>query len=219
MCCHHCVQILPCPPGAFCNSRGAGNFTECPPGTYQAQAGHSSCMPCEIGFFCPAQGLSEPVICAAGMVCSLPGLSFPDALCPPGHFCPPGVATLDPMSQTHWKTPLECPENTWCSHGIATNVSIPGNLSTPQPCIIGFVCFRGSDSPQGSGPCPTGYYWCDSILQPVVRPLTSPFLELTMPICGCAQSTGLSAHRLSESQLLPWCGECFSIALYAGLLQ
>ena len=155
--CSH-LQILDCPPGAYCNSQDGSNITLCPPGTYQSAVGHGTCTVCAVGFFCPSHGMYEPIICAAGMVCSIPGLSFPDSPCPPGHFCPSGVATMDPLSLTQYKRPLECPENTWCPFGVVTNVTRPGNLSTPQPCLAGFVCYRGSDSPQGSGPCPTGYY-------------------------------------------------------------
>ncbi len=49
------------------------------------------------------------------------------------------------------------------------NTSIAGNFSTPQPCLNGFVCFRGSDSPQGSGPCPTGSY-CPPNMLPIICP-------------------------------------------------
>ncbi len=32
------------------------------------------------------------------------------------------------------------------------------NFSTPQKCLDGFFCAAGSANPEGSGPCPTGYY-------------------------------------------------------------
>ena len=35
---------------------------------------------------------------------------------------------------------------------------MPANFTTPQPCFSGFFCPRGSITPQGNGPCPTGYY-------------------------------------------------------------
>jgi len=151
------LEVVPCPPGAFCPSAGS-NFTACPPGTFRANDRSASCSPCPPGYFCPSQGLSSPLLCAAGMVCSLSGLSFPDSFCPSGHFCPLGVSTSNPTSSSSTMAPQECPENTWCPAGVASNVSIPGNYSTPQPCVAGFVCFRGSDNPQGSGPCPAGYF-------------------------------------------------------------
>jgi len=152
------TQSLPCAPGAQCIGQLGSNQTQCPAGTYQPEGGRSGCVPCTRGSFCPAPGLSAPKQCVAGMVCSLQGLAFPDRLCPPGHFCPPGVQTSNPESQLHLERPLACPENTWCAAGVATNISEVGNFRTPQPCLSGFVCFRGSASPQGSGPCPTGYY-------------------------------------------------------------
>ena len=155
--CSH-LQILPCPPGGYCDVGNGGNFTACPPGTYQDSLGKGHCELCPIGFYCPSPGMPAPLPCAAGAVCMLPGLAYPSALCPPGHFCPSGVETLDPASMDFERRPIECPENTWCASGVASNISLPGNMSTPQPCLVGFVCFRGSDSPQGSGPCPTGYY-------------------------------------------------------------
>ena len=155
--CSH-LQALPCPWGTFCSAHGGRNFTACSPGTYQSRSGRGSCQLCPIGFYCPASGLSEPLICAAGMVCSMPGLSFPNVNCPAGHFCPPGVESLDPILSDANRRPIECPENTWCSPGVAENVTRPGNMSTPQPCLSGFVCYRGSNSPTGSGPCPSGYY-------------------------------------------------------------
>lgn len=177
------LQVMPCPPGAFCTSRGGTNFTACPPGTFRSEGGHTRCNPCPFGHYCPAQGMAAPLLCAAGMVCSLPGLAFPDTFCPPGHYCPLGVSTSDPNSNTSTQSPRECPENTWCPAGVASNVSIPGNHSTPQPCLAGFVCFRGSDNPQGSGPCPTGYFCPPGVLAPA----PSAHLNTEADCClGCA---------------------------------
>lgn len=182
--CSH-LQVLPCPRGAACHGGGGANLSACSPGTYQPRVAQASCEPCPIGSYCPAPGLPGPLICAAGMVsplpslncphhiahntdlpcsltawqvCSLPGLAFPNSNCPAGHFCPPGVETLDPVLSDTDRRPLECPENTWCPPGVAENITRPGNLSTPQPCLSGFVCYRGAAAPQGSGPCPSGYY-------------------------------------------------------------
>jgi len=163
------VHVLPCPPGASCDAARGSNFSLCPAGTYQRSAWRrTACRACPIGTFCPSRGQQHPWDCAPGMVCSQRGLKFPNSLCPPGHFCPPGVQTLDPTSSLIQR-PMECPENTWCASGVVMNTSIAGNFSTPQPCLNGFVCFRGSDSPQGSGPCPTGSY-CPPNMLPIICP-------------------------------------------------
>ena len=54
--------------------------------------------------------------------------------------------------------PFPCPVGHYCRPGVATAAPTPKNFSTPQRCFEGFFCPRGSSSPEGSGPCPTGYY-------------------------------------------------------------
>ncbi|KAF0732128.1 hypothetical protein Ae201684_010780 [Aphanomyces euteiches] len=46
----------------------------------------------------------------------------------------------------------------YCQKGAATFIPQPKNFSTPQSCFPGFFCPRGSSTPEGQGPCPTGYY-------------------------------------------------------------
>ena len=66
--------------------------------------------------------------------------------------------------------PFPCPIGFYCREGVATNVSTLNNFSTPQLCYDGFFCPRGSFNPEGSGPCPTGYY-CPSQIHAVKCPL------------------------------------------------
>ena len=156
---HYCLDNVatPCPPGAACVGFGS-NFTLCPPGTYQPASGATRCLLCQRGTYCPSHGMAAPLICPPGMVCGQSGLPFPNQMCPFGHFCLPGTETLNPFDPATARRPIECPENSWCSLGVASNISIPGNASTPQPCLIGFVCYRGSQTAQGSGPCPQGFF-------------------------------------------------------------
>eukprot|EP00966_Prymnesium_polylepis_P331800 7387368-Prymnesium_polylepis.1 len=170
LCIHN--QKLPCPPGAACNGISDYNVSLCPVGTYAPRAGASSCDACIEGTFCPEAGMRKPLPCAPGMVCSRRGLAYPNALCPPGHFCLQGTASATPHDPAERRHPIECPENTWCPAGVVTNVSTPGNMSSPQPCLLGFVCYRGSATPMGSGPCPTGYY-CPPQSLPVECPVAS----------------------------------------------
>lgn len=58
----------------------------------------------------------------------------------------------------HAERPHPCPLGDYCRTGVASNVSIPKNFSTPQRCFDGFFCSRGSETPEGVGPCPTGFY-------------------------------------------------------------
>ena len=54
--------------------------------------------------------------------------------------------------------PFPCPMGMYCKTGAVHNLSIPKNFSHLQKCIDGFFCPFGSSSPEGTGPCPTGYY-------------------------------------------------------------
>ena len=162
-------QSLPCAPGAQCTGQLGSNLTRCPAGSFEPEGGRSSCVPCTRGSYCPSVGLTAPMPCVPGMVCSLRALTFPQELCPAGHFCPRGVKTSDPGSTEYLERPLACPQNTWCAAGVATNATELGNFRTPQPCLAGFVCFRGSSSPHGSGPCPSGYY-CPPNALPIACP-------------------------------------------------
>jgi hypothetical protein len=76
---------------------------------------------------------------------------------PHGHTCEHGRCTdgaLDLVAEQ----PFPCPLGTYCKTGVASPVSIPKNFSTPQRCFDGFFCPRGTVSPEGQGPCPTGYF-------------------------------------------------------------
>lgn len=56
------------------------------------------------------------------------------------------------------ESPMPCPLGHYCKAGVATDVSVPKNFSTPQRCFDGFFCPRGSATPEGSGGCPTGHF-------------------------------------------------------------
>jgi hypothetical protein len=46
----------------------------------------------------------------------------------------------------------------YCHVGTAVDASNRMNFSTPQPCFESMHCPEGSETPQGSGECPLGYY-------------------------------------------------------------
>jgi hypothetical protein len=54
--------------------------------------------------------------------------------------------------------PIACPVGHYCRSGAASAIPIPKNFSSPQRCFDGFFCPRGSHTPEGTGPCPTGFY-------------------------------------------------------------
>lgn len=54
--------------------------------------------------------------------------------------------------------PYTCPIGTYCKHGVGTIEAVVKNFSTPQACYPGFFCPRGSFTPEGQGPCPTGHF-------------------------------------------------------------
>ena len=54
--------------------------------------------------------------------------------------------------------PFPCPLGHYCGTAVATDVPVPKNFSTPQRCFDGYFCPRGSTTPEGTGPCPTGFY-------------------------------------------------------------
>lgn len=65
--------------------------------------------------------------------------------------------------------PIPCPLGYFCGQGVATEVSVPMNYSTPQKCFNGFFCPAGSTTPEGSGPCPSGYF-CPTLFQAIACP-------------------------------------------------
>ncbi|EED88737.1 predicted protein [Thalassiosira pseudonana CCMP1335] len=59
--------------------------------------------------------------------------------------------------------PFPCALGYYCRPGVSTNYEYRmGDFTTPQLCHEGHFCPRGSQSPEGSGPCPTGYF-CESV--------------------------------------------------------
>ena len=157
---HYCPdgEALACPRGSFCAGTSNFNFTLCPPGTFQSQTGQAACLPAPVGFFAPDFGMVMPRLCPRGLVCDLTGLAGGLAACPPGHYCLEGTRTANFSDFRVSERPLPCPFGFFCGSGVTTSTSIANNLTTPQPCAPGYLCEPGSVTPQGSGPCPTGYY-------------------------------------------------------------
>ena len=87
----------------------------------------------------------------------------PPALQCDGLDCEPG--SLSVIAEAPWP----CPIGSYCRTGVTSQTGIPKNFSTPQRCFDGFFCPRGSISPEGTGPCPNGYF-CPTQLDAIICP-------------------------------------------------
>ena len=182
---------IPCPRGAFCSGAGGGggdfNYTLCQPGTYQPLVGQAGCLPSPVGYFAPDFGLAAPFPCPAGSVCDSTGISGASAAgegmaaCPPGHFCLSGTRTSNFSDFRVAERPFPCPAGFYCGAGALSGVSIANNFSTPQPCYGGYLCEPGSNTPQGSGPCPSGNYCPSGLLVPCPPRTYCPNVANTEP--------------------------------------
>jgi hypothetical protein len=99
--------------------------------------------------------------------------------------------------------PHPCPQGTWCRVGVTTNITLPSNMSTPQPCKAGFFCPAGSWTAEGSGPCPTGYF-CPNRTTAVLSPpgTACPGVGNTLPR-DCFPGTYNPFHGQSNCTLCP----------------
>eukprot|EP00940_MAST-03C_sp_MAST-3C-sp2_P002705 g2705.t1 len=99
--------------------------------------------------------------------------------------------------------PVACPLGFYCRAGAASNVSIDANFSTPQRCFDGFFCPHGSNSPEGSGPCPTAHY-CPSPSDAITCPAGHfcPNVGNTEPM-PCVPGTYNPIRRQSRCTLCP----------------
>jgi hypothetical protein len=212
----------------YSTSFAVNNVTLCEPGTFQPKTGQRHCLKCPIGYACPDFGLSKPVVCQEGWVCQEMGLVWPHTKCPKGHYCLKGTVSTDTVyslaaaaaansssSTSEDSTnsnnmtvplahPIPCPVGFFCREGVATgsaDMSIKGNFSTPQPCFDGFFCPFGSFTPEGAGPCATGYY-CPSPTEAVSCPIghNCPGVGNTKPL-PCIPGTHQNIEQQSSCEL------------------
>jgi len=173
----------------FSSSFAINNFTACEPGTFQPSMGKKSCLLCPVGHSCPDLGMSKPIACESGWVCDDVGLIWPLIKCPRGYYCEKGTkSSKNPeLSKPNFNMvtngshgtiissnlvgiPVSCPIGYYCLEGVGTSISITENIFTPQICFDGFFCQIGSFSPEGAGPCQTGYF-CPSTALAVPCPI------------------------------------------------
>jgi hypothetical protein len=99
---------------------------------------------------------------------SLPALGQSRAQHPPEFQCD-GLVCFPGTSLVVAEAPFPCPLGHYCRTGAGAMTPIPKNFSTPQRCFDGFFCPRGSPNPEGSGPCPNGYF-CPTQLDAIKCP-------------------------------------------------
>ena len=167
----HCPQYSPgmvkaCPPGTFCPRVGNVEPLPCKPGTYNENYAQSICNICPLGRMCPTFGLLTPRMCPAGYVCDETGKATWSKLCPAGFWCGEGTLTSNASSALQPK-PNPCAPGTYCLMGVKTNRTVPGRLDTAQICVEGTYCETATGSPQGTAPCPRGYFCGSGVSEPV----------------------------------------------------
>ena len=123
---------MPCTPGHFCPEGSTnGDLHPCPPGTYSPEGNlidANGCTQCDAGHYCTG------------------GKPEPDALCPPGYFCPAG-------SEDFNRNP--CPAGTFQPDYGQTGQVRANELPTCIACHEGYFCEEASDRPIK---CPFGTY-------------------------------------------------------------
>ena len=180
-------QCLDCPLGYFCPDFGMSKPKSCSPGFVCDELGLvSPTNPCPAGHFCPQgtktgdpmdfYGAVRPDLNDTEWVLDVEtGILTFNASVRPWEILTRELPATGTYIIEHppegWdratgkmskpllaERPHPCPLGEFCRTGVSTNVSVPKNFSTPQPCFRGFFCPRGSASPEGKGPCPTGFY-------------------------------------------------------------
>jgi hypothetical protein len=82
-----------------------------------------------------------------------------------GAMRPEHPPSADPLAER----PLPCPVGYFCGQGVSSPLPQSKNFSTPQKCFRGHFCPVGSSTPEGKGPCPTGWY-CPSDTEAIPCP-------------------------------------------------
>lgn len=165
-----------CPAGLICDVMGLRASTKlCPAGRYCLNGTKAS----SVDEFESSQGWVEDYV--TGVVyfnssqfnysytawpAPAVGQSRPQA--PPEASCD-GMVCEGGTTNVLAEAPFPCPIGHYCRAGAVTQIPMPKNFSSPQRCFDGFFCPRGSVSPEGSGPCPNGYF-CPTQMDAIICP-------------------------------------------------
>lgn len=157
-----------CPAGYAC-AQGTGSLaaaSRCPVGTFSSSpllSLTSQCQTCTPGYYCDVTGLTAPAgLCAPGFLCSggssnaQGGSVGPPVVastpCTAGGWCGAGsvVATPCPVKTYGNRTGYSAEAN--CSYCDAGTYCMTTGLVAPSgPCLPGYWCGRGNDSPNPVG--------------------------------------------------------------------
>ncbi len=213
------ASCLPCPVGYICPYSGISSPVPCPAGSVCESMGLIwPSGPCPPGHYCPPVTKSQ---LPDGLIgpSNDPGWNL-DASSGELQFNSSessrlwaGVARVAPAigfdkfehepsnsSVVVGELPLPCPHGFYCGSGVAVGEEYAQeyNFSTPQKCLDGFFCAAGSARPEGSGPCPTGYY-CPNPSEAIACPVGhfGPGIANTFPR-ECVPGTYQSSIALSN---------------------
>ena len=174
-------EIIKCNRGYSC-SRDYSSYKNinkfpCNNGYHMPYYGRQGCIPCpKNGFECSNNSgpnmRIDSNICEAGFVCSKFGTKKEE--CPPGHFCKNTKFNnylIYPLSKYLVNKPAKCPLGTYCIGGVSDFKLIKDSYNTPQLCILGHLCLKGSKTPLGIGDCLSGHYCPDMTKSPIPCPM------------------------------------------------
>jgi len=175
-----------CPQGFFQPRSNRNKCLSCPLGYHCPDSGLSAPLICPAGYVCNEVGLLSPIVlCPKGHYCmtgtktdstnsflNLDGWSMNEEsglvlFNASKFFLDTEKGERDKIgfrgsehveSNLIAERPIPCPVGFYCRSGVSTNIHIKSNFSTPQKCFDGYFCPKGSFSPEGIGPCPTGLY-------------------------------------------------------------
>eukprot|EP00163_Fabomonas_tropica_P008375 TRINITY_DN17_c0_g4_i1.p1 TRINITY_DN17_c0_g4~~TRINITY_DN17_c0_g4_i1.p1 ORF type:complete len:4695 (+),score=879.62 TRINITY_DN17_c0_g4_i1:301-14385(+) len=171
-----------CAPGTYQHQTTQTECITCDAGFYCPEARMSAPILCPAGFICKAGTVQPNILCIPGHYC--PTGTAVDTEAAPNRTAPfpPGINADNEWDGTlrlnfpvtfpfnpYPGFPLLCAAGYYCPGNIpyhpnvkptgATSYThVPGNITSPQPCLPRFSCPRGSRHPQGIGACPEGYF-------------------------------------------------------------
>ena len=173
----HQTSCKPCPIGYECPYEGMSTPALCRAGYVCKVIGLAlSTILCPPGHYCPAGTKTDITCIDATRKSSEYVMGFNIAY--PAGDCVSGIKsqTIMTLHNTGYQYdqvgtsvyPVLCPKNTYCGPGVRSAVTVeckqstrPGCYKSPQPCLQGYICTEGSETPKGTYVCPVGFFCPD----------------------------------------------------------